>query len=219
MGPVLLLAQLPYFSLSLAGVLLPHSRTLEIVSVIITLLVLLLQSVLNNMTVHAAFHALIARPVSLGESYSVGRDFLWRSLGLGILASVGVAIGFMLLIVPGVWLVAGLIATLPALVIEDLGVMACFKRSWQLTEGYRWKIIGIFLVIVGVVLVALFGFFIFGILLGTLKGVLPVVITVALVGAIQMLINVAAALFGCCLSVVLYEYLRATSQPAALEAS
>jgi membrane-anchored glycerophosphoryl diester phosphodiesterase (GDPDase) len=68
-------------------------------------------------------------------------------IGLTILVSIGIMLGFMLLIVPGIILLTMWAVAIPALVIEREGVGAAFRRSSQLTKGARWKIFALFLVL------------------------------------------------------------------------
>jgi hypothetical protein len=75
-------------------------------------------------------------------------------LGLLILWYLGITIGFMLLIVPGVLLVIMWSVCLPALVAEDAGVIGSFGRSRELTKGNRLMVFvalllfGLFLVFI-----------------------------------------------------------------------
>jgi uncharacterized membrane protein len=69
-------------------------------------------------------------------------------IGLGILHSLAVAVGFMLLIVPGVMLYMMWSVAAPALVAERNSVFAAFGRSRFLTRGARWKIFALQLVII-----------------------------------------------------------------------
>jgi hypothetical protein len=73
---------------------------------------------------------------------------------LGLVATLATAIGFVLLIIPGViltlmWAVAG-----PAMVAERLGVVAALGRSAYLTSGVRMAIFGI-LIIEGLIALAI----------------------------------------------------------------
>ena len=68
-------------------------------------------------------------------------------LGVYILFGLGVAVGSLLLIVPGLilfvmWIVAG-----ACVVVERTGIIASFGRSRALTKGSRWQIVGIFVVL------------------------------------------------------------------------
>ncbi len=85
---------------------------------------------------------------SFGECLSIGLRFFLPLIGVGIIVGIGVVLGLILLIVPGVilgmmWSVAG-----PAVVVERQGVFAALRRSAELTKGARWKILGLALVVV-----------------------------------------------------------------------
>lgn len=87
---------------------------------------------------------------SLGECIGAALRVLLPLIGVGLLFGLGVAVGTMLLIVPGIiimvaWSVAG-----PAVVVEREGVMAAFRRSQELTSGDRWRIFGLFLVLLAI---------------------------------------------------------------------
>lgn len=68
-------------------------------------------------------------------------------IGLSILLAIGVGVGFILLIVPGVMLYIAWSVAAPAFVEEREGIFAAFSRSNELTKGSRWKIFGILLVL------------------------------------------------------------------------
>lgn len=85
-------------------------------------------------------------PVSLSECLSTGLRKFFPGLGLMILWFLGVGIGWVLLIVPGLMLLTMWSAAFPALVGEDCGVIESFGRSRALTKGSRWAIFGTLLV-------------------------------------------------------------------------
>jgi len=83
-------------------------------------------------------------------------------IGLGFLFGLAIMLGTILFIIPGIivmimWSVAG-----PALVVEREGVMSAFSRSGELTRGLRWKIFGLFLVLLVIYLVLFMLLGIFG---------------------------------------------------------
>lgn len=65
---------------------------------------------------------------------------------LGLIAGIATTIGFFLLIVPGLYVLALLYVYVPAIVFERAGFSA-LGRSEELTKGYRWAIVGIILVV------------------------------------------------------------------------
>lgn len=68
-------------------------------------------------------------------------------LGVAMIVAVVTGFGFLLLIVPGVWLTMVLWVALPAVVIERGGLRA-ITRSAELTRGFRWPIFGLALILV-----------------------------------------------------------------------
>lgn len=61
---------------------------------------------------------------------------------IGLLLAIPLALGFILLIVPGLYLAAMFGVVLPALAYERSGFGA-LGRSLELTSGYRWTIVGL----------------------------------------------------------------------------
>jgi hypothetical protein len=96
---------------------------------------------------YAAFQAMRGRAVIIGEAIRRGLSRFWPIVGLAILEWLGITIGLLLFVVPGVMLFVRWSAALPACVVEGLGPLASMKRSAQLTKGHRWKIFGIFVLI------------------------------------------------------------------------
>ncbi|WP_374657984.1 YciC family protein [Phenylobacterium sp.] len=70
--------------------------------------------------------------------------FIAPLLGLGLLVGLGVMLGTMLLIVPGVILMIMWSVAAPAFVVERIGVFDSLSRSRNLTRGHRWRIFGLF---------------------------------------------------------------------------
>jgi hypothetical protein len=62
---------------------------------------------------------------------------------LSILLSLGVGVGWLLFIFPGIMLAMMWSVAAPALVAERCGIFASFGRSRELTSGARWRIFGL----------------------------------------------------------------------------
>ncbi|MEA3011149.1 MAG: hypothetical protein QOJ91_2841 [Sphingomonadales bacterium] len=86
------------------------------------------------------------RKASLGESASAGLRVALPLFLLGLGSALGMAVGFLLLIVPGIILYVMWSVAAPALVEEDLGPTEAFGRSNYLTDGARWKIFALTLI-------------------------------------------------------------------------
>jgi hypothetical protein len=69
-----------------------------------------------------------------------------------VLASAGIAIGFALIIVPGLVLLTFWSLIVPFMVIGGAGVFASFSRSWRTVRGYGWPVfrtyVAVFLILI-----------------------------------------------------------------------
>lgn len=85
---------------------------------------------------------------AIGEQVRVG---LLRSLPLlavSILLMLGIYFASLLLVIPGLLVAVRWAVAMPAVVAERTGVFGAFGRSNRLSEGARWQILGIGLVVV-----------------------------------------------------------------------
>ncbi|WP_231462873.1 hypothetical protein [Sphingomonas sp. URHD0057] len=112
-----------------------------------TLISLIIATLVQAALTRATVAANEGRRATFGESLSSALGVVAPLIGLSILFSLGVGLGFVLLLVPGFILLTMWAVAVPALVIERTGVFAAFGRSAELTKGARWKIFGLFLVL------------------------------------------------------------------------
>ncbi|XVH30972.1 glycerophosphoryl diester phosphodiesterase membrane domain-containing protein [Haloferacaceae archaeon DSL9] len=83
--------------------------------------------------------------VDFGEAAEpVVRRFL-SLIGIFVGYIVAVAIGFALLILPGIYLGARLILAFPACVLDDRDTFDSFATSWEVAGGNVLKLVGIFI--------------------------------------------------------------------------
>lgn len=87
------------------------------------------------------------RRATAGEALWAGLRVVLPLFVLGLLMTLAVAFGFVLLVVPGVILYVIWSVAAPALVEERCGVFAAFERSRSLTKGARWKILALELIV------------------------------------------------------------------------
>lgn len=80
--------------------------------------------------------------LSVGETVSAGLRDIWPVAAASILAGIGIGIGLVLLIVPGLWLITIWAVIIPVIVIERSGALAAFGRSRQLVRGHGWHVFG-----------------------------------------------------------------------------
>jgi hypothetical protein len=102
--------------------------------------------VLQASIVYATVADLKGQRASVGETLVAGLRNCLPLLLLGILTWLGLTLGFVLLIVPGIILAVVWSVAIPAKVAERTGVLQAFTRSRDLTRGRRWPIFGLFLI-------------------------------------------------------------------------
>jgi hypothetical protein len=112
-----------------------------------SLIGLAISALVQGALTRAVVSANEGKRASFGECLSAAVRVLLPLIGLSILFGIGVTLGFVLLIVPGIILLLMWAVAVPALVIERDGIFAAFSRSAQLTKGAKWKIFGLFLVL------------------------------------------------------------------------
>lgn len=66
---------------------------------------------------------------------------------VALLSGLGIGIGLVLLVVPGIFLACMWIVAVPACVVEKLGPVDCLRRSMELTKGHRLTIFGVLAII------------------------------------------------------------------------
>jgi uncharacterized membrane protein len=112
------------------------------------LISIIVSAIVQGSLTQATVVASEGRKATFGESLAAGFRVALPLVGLAIVSGIGVMIGTILLIVPGIILILMWAVAAPALVVEREGVFAALSRSADLTSGARWKILGMFLVLI-----------------------------------------------------------------------
>lgn len=113
--------------------------------VLVTLASLVIVFVIQAVMVRSAITLKLGEGVQFGPAVRAGLAGVIPIIILGILAGIAAGLGFLLLIVPGLYLMAMFYVYVPAIVFEGKGFSA-LGRSIELTSGYRWAIVGLVLV-------------------------------------------------------------------------
>ncbi len=156
---------------------------------------------------HTAFRDMRGRPVRFWESAMRGLKRFFPMAGAFILYALGAGLGLVLLIVPGVLLLTRWYVFAPICVIERKGPLGSFKRSAALTEGNRWKLFAMFVIVQFAAGAAI------GLASVALASLLPPVPALLLWGAWQA----PWTAFNGLLSVVIYHDLRVAKEGADVE--
>lgn len=155
---------------------------------------MVLASILQAALVRATIQDLNGQRPTFADALSRAITMIVPIIGLSILMYLGVGFGFMLLIVPGLYLLVRWSAAVPVLVHEQLGVLASMKRSSELTQGSRWRILGLMITVI-------VSLWVLQLVLGLLSlAIMPLLGTVVATGVAAMLsavfsgiISIAAA--------------------------
>lgn len=169
----------------------------ETVNPLFSLLGFLLSLVVWGVAYRYAERLLADEPVegSVDELFDTASDVLGRLLslvGIFIVYVIVVGIGFLLFILPGIYLGARLILAYPACVLDDQRAFQSLSTSWDVAHGNVLKLVGIFLINVAVV----FGVFFVAAIIGGIAALdspvflaLTAPVTAVFTGAVQMAVG------------------------------
>lgn len=99
--------------------------------------------------------------LSVQETFQSVQDRIASIAGASFLAGIGIAIGLVLLLIPGLYLMTMWALIVPVIVVERVGALDSFGRSRALVSGHGWNAFSV------IVLTFLILFF-FGVLLGVI---------------------------------------------------
>jgi len=94
------------------------------------------------------------RDLSIGEMFRRVQPRLPALIVAGILAGLGIALGLVLLIVPGLFLLTIWSLIVPTIVLEGKSAGESFGRSRELVRGNGWSVFGVIAITIGAVIVA-----------------------------------------------------------------
>ena len=106
--------------------------------------------------IYGTFQDLRGQRASIGDCIARGLGSIVPVIIGSILLALGVGVGFMLIIVPGLILIVMWWVYIPAIVVESKGIIGAFGRSRELTRGRRWHVFGLIMLVGIVVLIITF---------------------------------------------------------------
>jgi hypothetical protein len=207
-APVLLPAAAVVFVITgiLTAVLVAAAPALALVAVIISLIA---TTLFTGMVVELVSDLQDGRrDASVNGLLQAAMPVLGQLILVGIVAGVGIVIGFVLLIVPGLILITIWSVAAPVVVLERPGVFAALARSRELVRGNGWQVFGVILVLD--ILVVIVGS---GIELGADSAGSGVGIVA------RVIVGVLSAPLSALAAAVLYFELRGAVAPATRDAS
>jgi hypothetical protein len=87
------------------------------------------------------------RDSSPGQLLRAVTPMLFQLILVAILAAIGILIGFVLLVIPGLMLLTFWSVVAPVVVLERIGGLQALARSRQLVRGSAWQVFGVILVL------------------------------------------------------------------------
>ncbi len=142
---------------------------------------------------------------SIGQLFSSVTGVILPLILVGFIVGIGVVIGLVLLIVPGLIVLTLWAVASPVVVVENPGVFASLGRSRELVRGNGWQVFGVIVSVFAVILVV-------SIVIGSVGAVGDSFVLFFLV---QLLLSVALAPIYALAAAILYFALRdAHGEPA-----
>ncbi|MBR0668326.1 hypothetical protein GXW71_28495 [Roseomonas hellenica] len=105
----------------------------------------LCSGLLSPIVIYAMVRSLQGQHATPGTAIAQGLKAAIRCLLTNLLVILGLLLGLVLLVIPGVVWALGSFVALPVCVIEGAGPVRSLSRSWALTRGHRLTLLGLLL--------------------------------------------------------------------------
>jgi hypothetical protein len=96
---------------------------------------------------YGVLQQLRGRHASFADALRIGMSRTFAVLGVALAAGFLTGLASLLFCIPGIILACGYYVATPAAVVERLGVGPSLQRSWDLTRGSKWTVLGIILIV------------------------------------------------------------------------
>jgi len=116
-------------------------------SAVLGIVSIFIYQVLVGAVARSAAGITLGRDLGIGDAYRFGYARLWSILLVGVLVGLAVLAGFVLLVIPGFFVMTRLFASVPTLVVEGKKGRQALRRSWSLVEGHGWRVFGVILLV------------------------------------------------------------------------
>lgn len=125
---------------------------------IVYVVLMLIYVVLNILMTVALILALKDNSITAKEAYRRAMPYFWRYIGLSLLMSIILMVGFILLIIPGIILSVWFVFATFVLVLENGAIVDSLKKSREYVRGKWWAIFGrliamsVFIILLGMLI-------------------------------------------------------------------
>lgn len=96
------------------------------------------------------------RTTTFGRAFGEAIGIVLPVLGTSLLSGLLMALGFLLLVIPGIWVMLGQIVLAQVMIFERCFGTAAIRRSFELMKGQRGRALGI--VLLATILIGVLGF-------------------------------------------------------------
>jgi len=181
----------------------PEAQTPTPFAVPLPLSVLALLS-LASVLVAEAIHVVSIRAFASDQTDAIRRELATRRIGLatingvvgGIIAGTLTLLGLIFLVVPGIYVAISLFFVRQEIAVADKNFIDALADSWSLTDGNRWELLGLAVIVIVINLVASSP--------GTLIGYLDR----TLATSVSIVVSAVTTVFGIAVATRAYEQLR-----------
>jgi hypothetical protein len=104
--------------------------------------------------------------LDLSQTVQAAGPYILPVIGASILAGIGITIGLILFLVPGLILITFWCLIVPFIVLGGAGVFEAFGNSMRTVRGYAWRVFGTYVLVFLILIV-------FGLVLGLILSFLP----------------------------------------------
>jgi hypothetical protein len=188
----------------------------QTVAVLLSALLLLVGNlVATGATFRSLIDAYLGNPTDWRTSLDHARTRFGSLLWLSILTAVLAVIGFILLIIPGVWFIVSVSVAIPVLMLEGTSGFAAMKRSIDLVDTRWWATFGRLLAAYVLLGVVLFG--VGALAAAVFRSMTNVTLFVVLSGVISALGRILVSPFVAAVITVIYVDLRVRKEAFDIE--
>jgi len=113
------------------------------------LLLVLTVGVAHAATVSAVSDLYLGRATSVADSYARAKGSILIVIAILIMSGLATLVGFIFLIIPGIYLACRLAVSVPVAIVEKESPAASMERSMELTKDYAWQMF-LLLLLVGI---------------------------------------------------------------------
>jgi hypothetical protein len=118
------------------------AQLIVVTIVFVAVQLLIVQPFLVAAISRAAADAYLGERVTLGRTFRYALSRLPAILWITIITSIATIVGLFLFIIPGIIAMIRLSLTPAVVVVEDVRGTSAVGRSWRLTQGHFWRVLG-----------------------------------------------------------------------------